>query len=163
MGKVKKIIVALLLSIVTAFCFTGCTDDEIKVRGKFYVLEVAYENGWLDEDDLKSIACGYYDFFQFDKYSDYENLYSGLFDSHEELNERDEKEIKQAYLERIDHAQESIDGVEISQYYGIYNGNIVVGIICGYICYDIITEERFEIGGVVFYNFWQGDILVYHI
>ena len=24
-------------------------------------------------------------------------------------------------------------------------------------------EERFEIGGVVFYNFWRGGILVYHI
>ncbi len=88
-------------------------------------------------------------------------MYSGLYDPHEELSQSKERELKLAYLEHIKHPEYSDDSVKIL-YYGTYNGNIVAGLSCDYIIIDIVSHEKFEIGGVMFYKFWEGRILVYH-
>ena len=162
MKKILSILLAIISTICITFAFVGC--GTVEVSGSFYTIKQAYDNGWLNEDDLKSIACGYYEFFQFSVYTDYENLYSGMFDPHEELSKTKEKELKQAYLVQIVKAPDSsIDGVEIAQYYGTYNENIVVGILSDYIKADKIVEEKFIVGNIVFNKFCEGDILVYHI
>lgn len=160
-----KKVISVLLSVASAFCFifafSGCKDEEIKVSGEFYTLKEAYDEALLNEEDLKNISCGYYELYQFDIYSEYENLYSGLYDPHEELSQSKERELKLAYLEHIKHPEYSNDSVKIL-YYGTYNGNIVAGLSCDYIIIDIVSHEKFEIGGVMFYKFWEGRILVYH-
>lgn len=158
MGKVKKIIVALVLAILTAFCFAGCTDDEVKVRGKFYSLEAAYENGWLNENDLKSIACYNNDFQGKD------NPYSGMYEPPaEELGKDVGNELKQAYLSQIaEYPEGLLENVRINYYYGTYNGNIVIKIYSDYICIEPIDVEEYYIGNVVF-KVPDTGTLVYHI
>lgn len=161
-----KKLISVLLSIISVVCLvfalSSCKDDETEVRGEFYTLKRAYEKGLLNVDDLKNISCGYYEFYHFDIYSEYENLYSGLYDPHEELSQSKEEELKIAYLKNIHHPEFSADTVNV-QYYGTYSGNIVAGLSCELIIVDIITTEKFEIGGVIFYKFWEDGILVYHV
>ncbi len=136
--------------------------DKVEVieSGKLYTLKTMYDNGLLKSEDLKSIACNYYDFY---KYED--NPYSGMFDPHEELSKETENKIKQAYLEQIVEISDlPIIGVQITNYYGTYNGNVAVGIYSDYIKNDpAYFPRKTDIGGVVFKNFWSMDILVYHI
>lgn len=161
MKKVVSILFSLILVICISFAFGGCGNQTIKVNGKFYSLEAAYNYGWLDESDLKSIACSYYDShsYQFE-----ENPYSGMYTSFEELNKKMETEIKQAYLEQIvEFAAGDRDRVDIVRYYGTYNGNVVINIRSNYIFFDHIIEAEVLIGGVIFKNYWSGDFRVYHI
>ena len=158
MKKFLSVILALVCVICVSFTFGGCNDDTVVVRGQFYYLVDAYENGWLDVDDLESIACCYYDSYNYD-----ENPYSGKFTSTEKLTAKMENELKQAYLEQIDEYPEGDrDYVYITCYFGTYNGNVAVR-LHGYICYDVIVQEEYYVGGVLFKNFWPGDIRVYHI
>ena len=158
MKKFLSILLALISVICVSFAFGGCTDDTVVVRGQFYYLSQAYENGWLDGDDLESIAYCYYDSYNFE-----ENPYSGKFTSTEELTAKMETELKQAYLEQIDEYPEGDRNyVYISFYFGTYNGNVAVR-IHGYNCFDPIYEEEYYVGGVLFKHFWPGNIRVYHI
>ena len=157
MKKIVTVLFSLVCVICIAFSFAGCGK---KVRGNFCLLKAAYENGWLDSDDLKSIACCYYDGYNYE-----DNPYSGLYEEPaEELGNDLEKEIKQAYLEQIINLpHRSLKGVEIRRYYGTYKGNIVVSVSDYYVDINVAIEEEFYIGEVLFKNFWQGQILVYHI
>lgn len=85
MRKLKNILIALILGIVTIFSIAGCNADtqkeshdkeddsqsqvdksdkeieeelpeEEELAGSFYTLQEAYDNGWLTRDDLMSIA-----------------------------------------------------------------------------------------------------------
>ena len=133
-------------------------DDPVKVRGKFYTMEQAYVNGWLNKGDLKSIACSYYD----GSYE--ENPYSGMYTSTGELTEEMDAEIKQAFLEQIVESSKSHrENVSIVHNYGTYNGNIVVWLNCKGVCIDYASTKAFNIGGVSFKNFWDGKCQVYHI
>ena len=158
MKKLISIIFTLISVVIVSFSLVGC-GATVKVRGQYYKLSKAYDNGWLSVDDLESIACRYYDFYNFE-----ENPYSGKFTLTEELTAKKEAELKQAYLEQIDKLPEGDrEQVRIACYFGTYNGNVVVSISSVYFNCDIKVEEEFYIGGVLFKNFWQGDILVYHI
>ncbi len=160
MRKLKVVIVALLLGIVAMFGIAGCSGTQSELRGKYYSLQTTYDNGWLNEDDLKSIACAYYNNSHYE-----DNPYSGLFDPNKELSVEMEKELKQAYLNQYaEYPDGSLEYVNIIYYYGTYGGNVAVR-ISGYICIeppDNIPEQTY-IGGVIFKNFWGMDILVYHI
>ena len=125
----------------------------------YYTLKRAYEYGWLNVDDLKSIACGYYDS------QNVKNPYKGLYEEPtEELNKEIEIKLKRIYLERtVKDPELPLDGVHIRRYYGTYNGNVVFSIVSDYICIDPIIDKKLYIGGVLFRNFWQGDIFVYHL
>lgn len=156
-----SLLAVFVVAILTAICFAGCTDtdDGIKVRGKFYILEVAYENGWLGEDDLKSIACSYNDF------QEKENPYSGMYEPPaEELSKDVENELKQAYLNQIAKYPEGLlENVRINYYYGTYNGNIVIRIYSDYLCIEPIEMEEYYIGNVVFKGNPNVETRVYHI
>lgn len=134
-------------------------DDPVNVRGKFYTPENAYENGWLNEGDLKSIACDYYDHYSYE-----ENPYSGMFTSTEELTEEMEAEIKQAYLEQfVELPEGDRNRVKIYHCYGIYNGNVVIGIRSNYMIIDPVPPEDTDIGGVIFKDYWYSKFFIYHI
>ena len=133
-------------------------DDPVEVRGQLSTMEKAYAYGWLNEDDLKSIACRDYEYSPYE-----ENPYSGMFTSTEELTEEMETEIKQAYLEQVVLFSEGdILKVKITHYYGTYNGNVVVSISSGYIAYDLLLQTK-SIGGVIFKDYAEVFFLVYHI
>ena len=160
MKKFLLILLSLISVICIAFAFGGC-NKTIKITGTFYTMEKAYEKGYLSEDDLKSIACSYYDSHNF-RYE--ENPYSGMFTSTEKLTKKLETEIKQAYLEEIVKVRDGDrDRVDINRYYGTYNENIVIRIYCSYLYFDHAVEPEAEVGGVMFKDYWVGDFLVYHI
>ena len=156
-----KKVISVLLSVASAFCFifvfSGCKDEEIKVSGEFYTLKEAYDNGWLVKSDVRNIAFYYYKFYKMEDPND-----DIIPIDPQELSEKMQKELKLAYLERIDVIDGTIDKVDIYMNYGIYGNDIVVGIKSDYLMCDIIVEQEFDIGGVVFLDFWQGEILVYH-
>lgn len=162
MKKFLSIILALVSVICVSFALGGCNnktiDKQVVVRGQYYDLTQAYENGWLNIDDLESIACCYYD-----SYNE-ENPYSGKFILTEKLTAKMEAELKQAFLEQIAEFPEGDRAyVKIMCYFGTYNGNAIVRLFSDYVCEDPIIKEEFYIGGVLFKNFWLGDIRVYHI
>ena len=156
-----KKVISVLLSVASALCFifafSGCKDEEIKVSGEFYTLKEAYDNGWLVKSDVRNIAFYYYKFYKMEDPND-----DIIPIDPQELSEKMQKELKLAYLERIDVIDGTTEKVDIYINYGIYGNDIVVGIKSDYLMCDIIVEQEFDIGGVVFLDFWQGEILVYH-
>ena len=169
----KKLLACAALFTAVCLLFGGCspapdkedglTDEngkvEIEVKGEFCSLEVAYDNGWINEDDLKSIACSYNDFQQ------KENPYSGMYvQPAEELSNDVENEVKQAYLNQIAKYPDGLlENVHINYYYGTYNENIVVRIYSEYICIDPLIKNEVYIGNVVFKSWWDAQTWVYHI
>ena len=144
-----------------AFAFGGC-NKEIKITGAFYTMEKAYEKGWLNDDDMKSIAYSYYDSHNFG-YE--ENPYSGMYTSTEKLTKKIETELKQAYLEQIAKVRDGDrNRVKIPNYYGTYNKNVVITITSNYIfACDFPIEDEAEIGGAIFKDYWDTHFMVYHI
>lgn len=161
-----KKLVLVLLSIISVICvasmFSGCGEDEIEVRGQYYTMEQACENGWFSEEDIKSIACAYYDYgFGYE-----ENPYYGMFTSTEELSERTEKELKLAYPEFLDQrfgvSGIAVDDVNIYKCYGIYNKNVVISIGARGVFIDPAPPEDEDFGGVIFKNFYGYRFIIYH-
>ena len=135
-------------------------DEPVEVKGTFYDLEDAYENGWLDEEDLKSIACEYYNWY----FNYEENPYSGMYTSTEELTDKMETELKQAYLKQVvGLSNGDRSRVKIYHYYGTYNGNVVVDISSNYVFIDPAPPVDTSIGGVIFKEYWVTQFAVYHI
>lgn len=156
--------VSYLFTLMTIFCFAfafgGCSNEEIEVRGKYYTLEEAYENGWLSTEDLKSIACVYYDYWLIGE----ENPYKGMFISTEKLDKKTENELKQAYLNQIaKYPEGELDDVEINKCYGIYKENTIVDAWLKYTCIEPFPPIDKEIGGVEFKNYYPTKFWVYHI
>ena len=84
-----------------------------------------------------------------------------------QLNSEIEMQIKQDYLEA--HAKDyfagaTIDTIEISPYYGTFNGSVVVMMWVGYALYTDAPETRWEanVAGILFRNVWQNSILVWN-
>ena len=158
MKKILSTLLAFICLACLSLVFVGCGNETVKVRGKLYTMKKAYENGWLDENDLKSIACKYYDVPYFE-----ENPYSGMFTSTEELTEAMETELKQAYLEQyVEFPEGDRSWVKIVRYYGTYGGNIVARIHSDYLIIDYTMYDEY-IGGVMFKEYFADNFLVYHI
>ena len=162
MKRVLSIAFAIISVICLSFAFGGCSKKqiiEVEDKNQFYTLKQSYNNGWLNKSDLKSIACCYYDWYKV------ENPYSGLYEEPtDELSTEVENEIKRIYIEKtVGDPELPIDDVKIRKYFGTYNCNIVFSINSDFVCIDPIVEKELKIGGVIFKNFWQGEILVYHI
>ena len=166
MRKVVTVLLSLVMMIVV-FAFIGCgskeeagieeEDGKVKVRASLYSLNRAYELGKLSEDDLKSISC-----YIYDKYSDGENPYSGLYEEpDEQLDEAMMNELKQAYLNQIDKLpNEKLNGVSIHKYLGIYGKYLAVS-MTGYGCGFPSDTSGTEIGGVTFCNDVWSTIYIY--
>ena len=133
-------------------------DPTIRITGRLFGIKAAYENGLIDENDLKSIACCVND-----RDGSAENPYAGMYEEPSEKLSRDTKnELKQAFLRQIydDSASDLLDGIKICRYFGSYHEHTVVSII-GDRCRFGASTEGTEIGGVTFLNSdWQ-SIYVY--
>ncbi|MCL2798334.1 MAG: hypothetical protein FWD58_09835 [Firmicutes bacterium] len=52
----KKLIALGVLCVIALSCFSAC-DPKVEIsKGAFYTLQEAYDNGWLTQEDLRSIA-----------------------------------------------------------------------------------------------------------
>ncbi len=154
--------ISILLSLISIFCIafalTGCGDETNELNGKFYLLKQTYDKGWLSESDLKSIACCYYDWYNFE-----ENPYEGMFNSTEELSDATQTELKRTYLSQVARVPKGeLDRVTINKCYGTYNGNVAVDISSNYVFFNQVVEKEYNVGGIIFKNFWQTKVLVYH-
>lgn len=151
MSKTKKIL-SVVLSLIFVICFActfvGCGEDDAEKaeEGQFYRLSTAYEYNWLDENELKSIACAYYEWGDFG-----ENPYKGMYISTEELS----KETENKMLEVFGNGTE----VKVFKYLGTYDGNIVAAIGGEFIEWG---SPNGQVGGVSFPYAWK-LIYVYHI
>ena len=135
------------------FCHDKAPDE--KVKGTLFDLEKAYKNGLIDEEDLKSIACGRYENFQ-----DLENPYSGLYQKPQKgLSYETKLDLRKAYSEQIDRLSSAFEEIKLYNYYGTYNGNIVVS-LSGEGCYFPDNTDK-NIGGVNFINNSSDWIFVY--
>ena len=135
------------------FCHDKAPDE--KVKGTLFDLEKAYKNGLIDEEDLKSIACGRYENFQ-----DLENPYSGLYQKPQKgLSYETKLDLRKAYSEQIDRLSSAFEEIKLYNYYGTYNGNIVVS-VSGEGCYFPDNTDK-NIGGVNFINNSSDWIFVY--
>lgn len=154
MKKTVSILLSCLSVICIAFAFGGCGDKQEgeqteDVQGKFYNLITAYSNGWIDDYDLRSIACNYYEWRNFE-----ENPYSGQFNSTEELSEKTQQEL----IEKFDSTAED---VVLFNYFGTYEGNIAVALGYEHIDYESFEARDCRVGEIVFPDF-RYLIKIYH-
>lgn len=153
-----KRFLCVLLSILSltciAFSFVGCGEqpngESTELDGRLSTIINAYNECWIDGDDLKSIVCGYYEWQNIE-----ENPYSGLYEAPaKQLSKETEKKIKQVYFDQSEE-------VKILKYYGTYEGNVVVTLGYEDFNYDSVKETNLTIGGVNFQGL-KHDIYVYH-
>ena len=153
MKKAVSILLSLVSAICIAFAFGGCGEKQPEqveqVEGRLYQLNYAYSQGWIEEDDVKSIACCYYDWRSFGT-----NPYSGAFSSTQQLSKETENEIIKVY----DGAS---DDAKIFKYFGTYDGNIAVALGYENTDYEDFEARDCVVGDVVFPDF-RYIILVYH-
>ncbi len=139
----KKIICVLSIFFVM-FGITGCKDtEEYEVKGTFYSLQEAYDEGLLTVENLQSIA-------------DYLN--NGTLPD-DVLSLSNERSIKQAYLTKILlkvhqngtplFPDATISDVILLGYYGTYNGAIAIRISDKYTDYGAVDIEL-TVEGVIF-------------
>ena len=147
MKKFVSVLVALISLICLSFACLGCGENE--EGGRFYNLMVAYEQGWIDETDLKSIACSYYDWRGFE-----ENPYSGQFNSTEKLSTK----IRNELIEKFDSTAED---VKIIKCFGTYDGNVAVTLGYESIDYESFEADDCTVYGIVFPDF-RYVIKIYH-
>lgn len=164
-----KKLVAVLLTIVSVICiafsFAGCGNGqaEEEVKGRIYRLRNAYRDmSWLDENDLKSVACR-----QYDCYGIQENPYAGLYKQKTEISAKEERDFKKGYCDFYNYNNTRKDAeplepsdIELANYYGTYDGNVVAEVL--YREGSSIAEEKRHIGGVDFIWDYNRDIYVFH-
>ena len=132
--EAKKIL-CLGMALVMLFSFIACSRDkkeEEKIKGEFYSLEEAYENGWLDIEDVKDI---YYYHGEPFLYAGGKNPPKPDFEPRpktpEILSAKIEKAIKQTWLDEwIESDEWYIENGKLSavhiKYYGTYNGYVAI-------------------------------------
>ncbi|MDE6201152.1 MAG: hypothetical protein K2M47_04660 [Clostridiales bacterium] len=132
-------------------------DPSIEITGRLFRIDQAYKNGWIGEDGLKSIACCVND-----SDSSMENPYSGMYEPPaQKLSKNTKNELKQAYIMWVDDSIGELDDIKIHNYYGTYNGRMVVSMTDNGCSYGATTEGT-EIGGVTFNNSEWRSIYVYY-
>ena len=168
MKKCKKLLacVAAGLPLVAAVLVAGCTPEQQYAAsvGNFYSLEEAYENGWLTQEDILSIAYYYNQGTDGNEELMGENYVPNPIVP-ETLDEERVYQIKRTYLNEVIAMPEgSFEHVFIRAYYGTYHENIVIHITDDYHGYDYVFEPEHEIGGVLFYHYvgaflrvWRAD------
>ena len=155
MRKFVSILLAVMSMFGVLFSFAGCdgkTDETKETRGKIFNLFESFDNGWIDENDLKSIACLYYE-----AYDMHDNPYSGLGINLQDLDVKMEEDIKLSYREKYPFAEP--EKVTVSNYYGEFYENTVIEI--SHVDINEYESREITVGGVIFKNF-RRPIYIYH-
>lgn len=165
-GKKMMAFAAVFVLLVAAVIVAGCGPEQQYAEpiGTMCSLEEAYENGWLTQEDILSIAYYYNQGTEGNEELMGEN-YAPKPMVPETLGEERVNQIKRTYLNEVIAMPEgSFEHVFIPAYYGTYHENIVIHITDDYHGYDYVFEPEHEIGGVRFYNYagallrvWRAD------
>ncbi|MDE6585752.1 MAG: hypothetical protein K2K80_03630 [Clostridia bacterium] len=167
MKKIVSVLLTLVSVICIAFACVGCNNvqpEEDVVKGRITGLRYAYrEMGWLDENDLKSVACRQYDCYEMQ-----ENPYAGLFKQETQISAKEERDFKKVYCDYYNFNNRGTPAellepsdIEITNYYGTYDGNVVVE-VRHFKEESVIAEDKTHIGGIEFLWDYQRDIYVLH-
>ena len=158
MKKTVKIFLLLFVGILTIIGVAGCNGDTNKEisTGAFYSLQEAYDNGWLTQEDLKSIA-----YYQSGGRSGNKDImdedYRPMPKRPAELDDETKLAIKQAYYKRQfpDEDWSNVSPEPFYPYYGCYHKCVVISFP---LFYDSMMMPEIsmdvEIGGV---KFWYSD------
>lgn len=163
--KILSVGVALLMSL----CLLCACGGEPKALGTFYTLQEAYENGWLTQDDLMSIAYYYHggrDYNEDIMDEDYEPAAK----MPETLGKTTDKAIRQTYWNdcfgESNPNNITLDSIVIGKpYYGSYNGCIAVKVWCNAFGINTVIYEETVAGVYFFYpneihiTIWKEKIL----
>lgn len=150
--KIKKLVSVLVICLlmVATYTFCGCT---IGFKGyEVTDLETAYEKGYITQEDLKSIAYYYNNYYNTEPPEpDFELI------PKKKLSKQTIKKLKTTYLIKSgfkdgQHSDVTVDNIDIFLYYGTYNNYAVVWMRDNVIGFDPAFWKEKEIGGVVFYN-----------
>ena len=150
----KKFFVMGVAMIMVFGLFTGCGI----AKGSFYSLQAAYENGWLTQEDLKTLA------YYWNGESDDEN-FTPKPKTPETLDAKTEKAMRHFHfsqsIDKREHPFATAKGVYISNYWGVYEDCVVVGTQDNYRQVDILYLEECIVGGVVFIKFAPSEMKVW--
>lgn len=151
---IKKMIV-LGVVLVMVIALVACGPEN---KGSFYSLREAYDNGWLTQEDLKSLAY-YYNGGSNDE------SFVPKPKTPEFLSKEIENKIRKTYLSekkiKKDFPFATIKRISITGYYGIYNDCIIVGVTDDYYRYDYVVEPEYIIGEVLIRNYTSSRLLVW--
>lgn len=137
------------------FCACNCGEDDFRnpiigepVDGEFYSLKEAYDHGWISKADLRNIA--------YHKTGDAQNnCFVHTSKNPETLAAETEYAIKTAWLSKAGtvSSSQSLEDIEITGYYGVYNDLIAV-LIRGYADFPAVIYTE-TIDGI---EFTYGDM-----
>lgn len=153
--RAAYLLLVLMLVCSSGIALVGC-DDKL---GNFYSLQEAYDNGWLTQENLQSIAYYYYDRFESEhKDTDFKPV------PKQELTRQMERNICQTYLMMLKETcpYAKLNNVSICYYYGTYGDCVIVHVTDDLMFYDLIIEDE-EIGTVMFYRYTRSYLNVYYV
>lgn len=146
----KKAVVAILISIFCTTILFACNSRR-EILYDTLSLEDAYNVGWITLDQLKCVAYYYNNELQ-----EADDLGFPLIPK-ADLDEEVEMKIKLSYLQQdyIKSAYPHATTLNICRfdYYGIYDGYVVVFILDSLFGYDLHYQPVKTIGGVSFNNY----------
>ena len=126
MKKAIKFLTLLLVGIVMVFGIAGCKE---KASGEVYSVKEAYDNGWLTQEDLMSIAY-YLNGGRADNEEIISENYEPLPKTPDVLSDETEYKIKSAaaaeYREKYHIKDAKAKGFTITAYYGTYGDCVAV-------------------------------------
>ena len=157
MRKAKKVLIVLALVIITIFGVAGCNKKSQESTGTFYTLQEAYENGWLTQADLMSIAY-FHNGGRWHNEEIMSETYEPLPKTPGVLSEETKltvkntavNEYKMKYPGTHSASIAKIEDFTITEYIGIYNGCIAIMMIDNFTGYWGAVEIH-EIANVKFY------------
>lgn len=144
----KKTLIIIILIFIMSLC--GCN---VTSKGELMLLEEAYEAGYINDEQLKSIAF----YYQGTRESGFEPIVKNP----KKISLINEQRIKKLYADKyLDFSIFSMFTVEILDYYGTYNECVALDITDNIYLYDLVIEDEYKIGDVIFYNYCIRDIMV---
>lgn len=155
----RAVCLLLVLLCSSVIALVGCDSKP----DNFYSLQEAYDNGWLTQEDLQSIAYYYHDTPKRNQYKD--NDFEPI--PKQELTRQMERKIRQAHLEDFKKAfpgeKARLNNVYILNYFGTYGDCIVVDVADNIpLCRDPLFIDKKEIGNVMFYSYSEAVLQVYY-
>ncbi len=149
MRKLCNVLLSVLL-FVFALPFFGCKDEPAPKpqpeHATFYNIEKAYENGWISDKDLLTVAADYNEDYSIVKHRVTPQITVEKVD-----------EIKRCYLEKkANRPNGKLNSIEFERYLGVYDDFYVVQLEDTFIQRDILyipEYEEYTIGKATFHDY----------
>ena len=121
----KKLFLGSIVTVLFAVLLCSC-DYASLYQGEFYILQQAYDAGWLTQEDLKSIA-----YYHNGGINGNEEImgedYQPQPKTPEVLDKLTGRSIKQSYIDNfLTDKNAKISGINIEDYYGSYDNYITL-------------------------------------